>query len=54
MKSRGHLRLGQIGLSSRSVGQILEKSFLHSKGHSFDPIFMKLSEYKSTWNLGHV
>ena len=42
MKSRGSLRQGQMGLSSRSLGQILEKSCVHSRGHSFDPIFLKL------------
>ena len=36
--------MGQIGLSSRSLDQILEKSCVHSKGHSFDPIFMKLCQ----------
>ena len=48
------LRLGQVGLSTMSLGQILEKSCVHSKGHYFDLIFMKQSEYKSAWNLGHV
>ena len=37
-----------------SLGQISEKSCVHSKGHYFDQIFMKQSEYKSTQNLGHV
>ena len=48
-ESRGSLRLGQVGLSTRSLGQILEKFCVHSNGHSFDPIFIKQSEYKSTW-----
>ena len=39
-ESRGSLRLGQVGLSTRSLGQILEKSCVHSKGHNFDLIFM--------------
>ena len=54
MKSRGSFRLGQVGLSTRSLGQILEKSCVHSRGHNLDPVFMKQSEYKSTWNLGLV
>ena len=44
MISRESLRLVQIGLSSRSLGQILEKSCVHSRGHSFDPIVMKLCQ----------
>ena len=44
MKSRGNLRLGQIRLSSRSLDQILEKSCVHPRGHSFDPIFMKFCQ----------
>ena len=45
----GSLRLGQVRLSTRSLGQMLEKSCVHTKGHSFDLIFMKKSEYKLTW-----
>ena len=33
------------GSKSRSVGQILEKPSDHSRGHSFGPIFIKLSQY---------
>ena len=50
-ESRGSLRLGQVGLSARSLGQILEKSYVHSKGHNFDLVLMKQSEYKL---YGHV
>ena len=46
--------MGQVGLSTVSLVQIVEKSCVHSKGHYFDHIFMKQAEYKSTWNLGHV
>ena len=38
---RGSLRLGQVELSTRSLGQILEKSCVYCKGHNFNPIFMK-------------
>ena len=48
-ESRGSLRLGQVRLSTSSLGQILEKSCEHFKGHNFDIIFMKQSEYKFTW-----
>ena len=49
--------VGSLILSIRSLGQILEESCVHSKGHNFDLIFMKQSEYKSTWpcsKLGHL
>ena len=39
-ESRGSLRLGQVGLSTRLFGQILEKSCVHSKGHNFYLISM--------------
>ena len=51
MKYGGSLRLGQIRLSSRSLGQMLEKSCVHSRGHSFHET---LSEYRCTWHLGHL
>ena len=47
-------RKDKTGLSTRSLGQIFKNSCVHSRGHSFEPIFMKQLEYKSTWNLGHV
>ena len=56
-ESTGSLRLSQVGLSTRSLGQILENSYEHSEGRNFDLIFMKQSEYKSTWpssKLGHL
>ena len=33
--------MDNVGLTSRSPGQILEKSFLHSRGHICHRIFMK-------------
>ena len=39
--SRPSLKLGHVGSKTRSLGQILEKSCVHSKRHSFDPKFMK-------------
>ena len=61
-ESRGSLRLGQVTLSTKSLGQILEKSCVHSTGHNFDLIFMKqninLHGHVQNWvilgkNLGH-
>ena len=45
--------MGQVDLSISSLGQVVEKSCEHYRGHNFDPIFMEQSEYKSAWNLGH-
>ena len=45
--------MGQVDLSISSLGQVVEKSCEHYRGHNFDSIFMEKSEYKSTWNLGH-
>ena len=36
--------MGEIGSESRSLGQILEKSCWHPRGHSFDPNFLKHEE----------
>ena len=44
--SRSALKLGHVGLKSRSLGQILEKVCVHSKMHSYDHEGM--SESKSS------
>ena len=46
MKSRRGLSLGQVRLSCKSLGprSNLGKSCVHSRGYSFDPIFMKLRQ----------
>ena len=41
MKSRPELKMGHVGLKL-SLGFFLEKTYLHSRMHNFDPIFMKL------------
>ena len=38
------LKMGVVGSKSRSLGQILEKPCLHSRGHNFCPIFLKLGQ----------
>ena len=43
MKSQSSLNMGHVGLKSRSLGQIIEKPCEHSRGYTFQPIFMKLS-----------
>jgi len=42
--SRPSSNMGHVGLTSRSPGQILEKSCLHSTGHICDWILMKLGQ----------
>ena len=44
MISLSHLIMGGVGSKSRSLGQILKKSCLHSRGHIFGPIFPKLAQ----------
>ena len=36
--------MGKVGSKSRSLGQIFEKILLALRGHSFDPIFLKLAQ----------
>ena len=40
--SRLRLKLGHVGSKTRSLGQILEKPCVHSRGHSFYLKFRKL------------
>ena len=42
MKSRLSSKMGHIGLKPRSLSQVIEKPYVHSRGHSFDPNFLKL------------
>ena len=43
MKSRSDLKVGHVS-KLRSLGQIIEKSCVHSRGHSFDPKLLKLCQ----------
>ena len=54
--SRSSSKLGHVGSKTRSLGQILEKPCVHSRGHSFDHKFMKLCQNvsRSSSKLGHV
>ena len=38
------LKLGHVGSKTRSLGQILEKPCVRSRGHIFSPILMKLGQ----------
>ena len=42
--SQSSSNMGDIGLKTRSVGQIIEKPCEHSRGHSFGPIIIKLAQ----------
>ena len=42
--SRSGLIMGGMGSKSRSLGQILVKFCLQSRGHSIDAIFLKLAQ----------
>ena len=44
IKSRTGLKLGHVGSKTRSLGQILEKPCVRSRGHIFSPIVMKLGQ----------
>ena len=60
MISRSGLKLGHVGSKTRSLGQILEKPFVHSRGHSFVLHVMTLVRMliilmsRSSLKLGHV
>ena len=36
--------MGHVGSKTRSPGQILEKSCVHSRGHIFSPIIIKVRQ----------
>ena len=54
------LKLGHVGSKTRSLGQILVKPCVHSRGHSFDLKFMNYIRMlviiisRSSSKLGHV
>ena len=49
--SRSSLKLGHVGSKTRSLGQILEKPRVHSRGHRFDHKFMKLCQNVNHQNV---
>ena len=44
MKSWTSVTMGQVGSKTRSLGQILEKPFVRSRGHIFSQIIMKCGQ----------
>ena len=49
--SRSGLKLGHVGSETRSLGQIFEKPCVHSRGHSFNPKFIKLCQTVNHHNI---
>ena len=54
--SRSSPKLGHVGLKTRSLGQILAKSCVHSRGHNFDSKFgmVMIIISRSGLKPGHV
>ena len=48
---RSSSKLGQVRSKSRSLGQILEKPSVHSRGHSFDSKLTKLFQNVNKHNI---
>ena len=44
MKSRTSSKMGHVRSKTRSLGQILEKPYVCSRGHIYSPIIMKLCQ----------
>ena len=44
MKSQTSLKIGHVGSKTRSLGEILEKPCVRSRGHIFSLIIMKLCQ----------
>ena len=44
MKSRTTSKMGHVGSKTRSLGQILEKHCVHSRGHIFGLIIIELGQ----------
>ena len=49
--SRSSSKLGHVGSKTRSLGQIIEKPCVHSRGHSFDSKLMKLYQNANDHNI---
>ena len=49
--SSSNLKLGHVGLKTRSLGQILEKPSVHSRVHSFDSKLLKLYQNVNDHNI---
>ena len=53
MKSPTSLKMGHVGSKTRSLGQMLEKPCVPSRGHIFSPIVMKLGQNVCLDEISH-
>ena len=44
IKNKPEYKKGHVGSKIRSLGKIFVKPWIHSRGHSYDPIFLKLCQ----------
>ena len=51
IKSRLGLKVGHIRSKTRSLGQIIEKTSVHSRGHSIYPKFLKACQNVNSYNI---
>ena len=49
--ARSSSKVGHVESNTRSLGQILEKPSVHSRGHSFDSKFTKLYQNVNDHNI---
>ena len=49
--SRSSSKLGHVGSKTRSLGQILEKPCVHSRGHRFDSKVMNFYQNANDHNI---
>ena len=49
--SRSSSKLGHVRSKTRSLGQILEKVCVHSRGHTFDSKLKKLNQIVNDHNI---
>ena len=57
MKSWTSVKKGHFESKTKSLGQMVEKPCVCSRGHIFSPIIMKLSQnvcLDEIWKIGHV
>ena len=60
MKSQTSMKMGHVGSKTRSMGQILKKPRVRSRGNIFSPIIMKLltmfvlMKSRTSLKIGHV
>ena len=51
IKSRSYSELGHVASKPRSLVQMIENPFVHSRGHNLDPKFIKLCQNVNPLNV---